>query len=42
MKPKAKMVDELVEILDSLPVGSVRHLLLIARRMAVCVQEFWD
>ena len=42
MKPKAKMVDELVEILDSLPVGSVRHLLLIARRMAVCVQEFRD
>ena len=42
MKPKAKMIDELVEILDSLPVGSVRQLLLIARRMSVCVQEFWD
>lgn len=42
MKPKAKMIDELVEILDSLPVGSIRRLLLIARRMTVCVQEFRD
>ena len=42
MKPKSKMIDELIEILDSLPVGSVRQLLLIARRMSACVQEFRD